>query len=319
MRVSSPNGTIPSVWDQPNDVFDYVQLVANFDAIDVALALPRTSNAITQAAVLTAGLNNTTDRGRLIYLTAPDGGFVTGTIARWSGTAWTDIKGVELQASLPVTNNFDGRMVLLTAAAGGFAAWTLVRYLTAVWYQVNQGVELAAAYPPTGTNFAGRTVMLTSAGGGFLAYSLIRYNGSTWALVGPQPVPPSTELVYTTQAVDVANSNTVSPGDTLATFGATTFENVKHFVEIALPVVSNTVANAQINFLLREAGATVGTIMSVYGGTTVTDKRNFFVRMPFTPTAASHTYTVTWYLTAAGTATIHATSLTPATVRVIKA
>jgi hypothetical protein len=319
MRASAPNGTIPNVWDQPNDVFNSTDLVENWDAIDASLALPRTSNSITQAASLPAGLNNTTDRGRVVYLTAADGSFSAGSIVRWNGSAWANVRGVDVHSSLPASNNYDGRMVLLSAAAGGFAAWTLVRYLTGSWYIVNQGIEISGVYPPAGSNFAGRTAIITVSGGGFPAYSVIRYNGSTWGLVGPQPVPPGTELVYATQATDVSTTNAVSPGDTLVSFSTVTYENVKHYLEIEIPIIYHTVASGQITFLLREGGSTVGNAMAFLNSPNASSKTQARFRFPFTPTAASHTYSLTWYLVTAGTATIQATGLVPATFRIVKA
>jgi hypothetical protein len=317
MRTSAPNGTIPKVWDQANDVFNSSDLVQNWDAIDAALALPHTANAITQAASLPGGLNNTTDRGKVVYLTAADGSFPAGAIARWSGTAWFNVKGVDVASSLPASNNYDGRMVLLSAAAGGFAAWTLVRYLTGSWYIVNQGIEISGVYPPAGTNFAGRVAIITVSGGGFPAYSVIRYNGSSWGLVGPQPVPPGTEMAYTTVATDTTTTNTASPGDLLATFSAFTAENVKHYLEIHIQGLLHSASASTVAFLLRESGGTVGTINRVRADITVGSCA--VIRMPFTPTAASHTYTVNWYLGTAGTGTVQATGLSPALFRIIKA
>jgi hypothetical protein len=316
MRASSPNGTLPYVWDQNSDVFDHNQLAANWDAADAAIAAPRTTNAVTQTATLPVGLNNTTDRGKIYYLTATDQGFPAGTIARWTGSAWQDIRAVELQSTLPVTNLFDGRMVLLTASASGFAAWSLVRYQSGSWYIVNQGVEIVAGTFPIPNNFAGRVVVLSTAGGGFKAWDVIRYDGSTWSLVGPQPIPPATEMVYASQTVDLTTTNAVAPGDTITTFSAATFENVKYYLEVNVPRLTHT-ATGDVRFQLRESGGNVGNPLSaaVQAGITT----DFFTRLPFTPTAAAHTYSLTWYVSVAGTATIGATGFGPATFRIVKA
>lgn len=316
MRASSPNGSIPYVWDQGTDVFDYSQLVANWDAIDALLSAARPANQVTQLGALTVGLNNTTDRGKIAYLTAPDQGYSTGTIAAWNGTNWLNTRSIEIMSALPTLNNFDGRTVLLSAGAGGFAAWTLVRYLTGSWYIVNQGIEVLASVPVS-NNFAGRVVILTGASGGFNAYDVIRYDGTNWKLVGPQPIPPATELAYYSQTTDTTTTNTVSPGDTITTFSAATFENVKYYCHIAIPKITLSVAG-NINFLLQETTSTVGSIMqkAVYTGGNYGETN---IWMPFTPTAGSHTYNIKWYISTAGTATINSTGLAPAIFRIVKA
>ena len=319
MRASSPNSTVPYVWDQNSDVFDHTQLAANWDALDVAAAAPRTSNAVTQTATLPVGLNNTTDRGKIYFLTATDQGFPVGTIARWTGSAWQDIKGIELQSTLPVLNLFDGRTVLLTGAASGFAAWTLVRYQSGSWYVVNQGIEILAGSFPIAGSFAGRVVVLSSAGGGFNAWDVIRYDGTNWKLVGPQPVPPGSELAYYSQTTDITTTNTASPGDLVTTFGAATFENVKYYLHISVPRVTLSVAgNVLFQFQDTSGPTNVGNPISVaipVGG----NYDDFSTWLPFTPTAAAHTYAMRWYISTAGTGTINTTSLSPAIFRIVKA
>lgn len=319
MRASSPNSTVPYVWDQNSDVFDHTQLAANFDALDVAIALPRTTNQVTQTATLPVGLNATTDRGKIYFLTATDQGFPAGTIARWTGSAWQDIRGVELQATLPTLNLFDGRTILLTAAASGFAAWTLVRYQTGSWYVVNQGIEIVAASFPISNSFAGRVVILNSAGGGFNAWDVIRYDGSTWKLVGPQPVFPGTELVYYSQTTDITTTNTVAPGDLITTFSAATYENVKYYLHMSVPRVTLSVPGNVLFQLQDTSGPTsVGNPISAAVGVGGT-YGDFAVWLPFTPTAAAHTYALRWYISTAGTGTINTTSLSPAIFRIVKA
>lgn len=316
MRASSPNGTFPNVWDQNNDVFDHNQLAANWDAGDAAIALPRTANAVTQVASLPVGLNNTTDRGKIYYLTAADQSFTAGALVKWAGTDFRNFHREELLSALPTLNNFDGRTVLLTAANGGFAAWTLVRYLTGSWYIVNQGIEAQASLPSAAA-YAGRVIILTSASAPFNAYEVIRSDGTNWRLVGPQPIPPGTELNYYAQTTDITTTNTASPGDTIVTFGANTFENVKYYFKVCVPKLTLSVAGS-VNFLLQEATVTQGSIIQnvVYTGG---NYRDFTVDMPFTPTAGAHTYNVKWYISTAGTATINTTGLSPAIFRVTKA
>lgn len=318
MRTSVPNGTIPYVWDQTNDVFDYTQLAANNDAIDAAIALPRTANAITQVAALPVGLNATTDRGKVYFLTSPDQSFVAGSIVRWTGSDFRNVQATEVLSTVPTLNNYDGRTVLLSGASGGFAAWTLIRYQGGTWYIVNQGIE-AQAVLPSAAAYAGRVILLSSASGGFPAYSVVRSDGAAWALVGPQPIPPHTELAYYSQATDITTTNVASPGDLVTTFASNTYENVKYYLEIAIPRISFSVAG-NVNFLLREtAGPTiVGNPISraFAAGAIFTELSTKF---PFTPTAGAHVYDVRWYLSTAGTGTINTTGLSPAIFRIIKA
>jgi hypothetical protein len=302
MRASAPNGFIPNVWDANNDVFDSNQLVANWDAIDNQLGQPRSANQITQVGSLPTSYNNTTDRGKIVYLTATDQGYPIGTVLRWTGSSWQDIRSVELLSALPTQNLFDGRMVLLTTAAGGFSAWSLVRYLTGSWFVVNQGIEIAATIPATNL-FAGRVVILSAASGSFKAYDVIRYDGVGWSLVGPQPVAPGTELNYALINTNISTSNTVLPGDTLTTFSATTYENVKYYLQISIPYITGTVANAQVSFVLREAGGQVGSFLSVSLHPSVGGVQGITAFSPFTPSTGLHTYTVTWSVSS-GTATI---------------
>lgn len=302
MRTSNPNHLIPNVWDQNGDTFDHNQLVANWDAIDNQLGQPRTSNSITQASSLTIGLNNTTDRGKILYLTAPDGGYPTGTIVRWNGTTWNDIKGVELLTGVPASNNYDGRMVLLTASSGGFSAWTLVRYQGGTWFVVNQGIEQSATVPSSG-NFAGRVVILTAATGGYNAFDVIRYDGASWAKVGPQAIPPGTELAYFAHTTSLSTSNAAAPGDTLVTFSAGTFENVKYYFEFSIPWITHSVGSAITSIGLYEVSAVQGQTLDIQMPATVGNGGHLTSKVPFTPSAGSHTYNVKWF-TSSGTATI---------------
>lgn len=314
MSLTTPNLGL-TVWNNPSDTWNSAQLAANWLAIDADYTRTRPTD---RAEVLAALPGSGNFNGRLVYLSAANGGFNAGTLVRYQGAAWGAVGPQEVHSSVPATGNYAGRLVLLSAASGGFEAWTLIRYDGSAWAPANRSFELAGAVPVTG-NFAGRIVMLTGADAGFSAYDLIRYNGSTWAKIGPAAVPPSTELAYFSRTTDLTTTNAVSPGDTITTFSAATFENVKYYLQIDIPVISHSVASGQVNFLLRESGSTVGTIMSYFNSPTAGAKQQASFRMPFTPTAASHTYLVTWYVTTAGTATISTTDLTPATFRIIKA
>lgn len=313
MPTITPNLGL-TVWSSPSDQFDSAELAANWLAIDADYTRTRPTD---RAEVLAALPGTGNFNGRLVFLSAADGGFAAGTLVRYYGASWAAVGPLEVLGAVPSTGNFAGRVVLLSAASSGFEAWTLIRYDGLAWAPANRTFEVAATVPTTG-NFAGRVVILTSADSGFSAYDMIRYNGSTWARIGPQPTPPGTELAYYAQATDITTTNAASPGDTITTFAAATYENVKYYLEISIPQLRHSVTNAQVNFLLREGAGTVGTINSFQvGGANISS--NIFARMPFTPTAASHTYAVTWYLAVAGTGTILSTGMTPATFRIIKA
>ena len=312
MSSQTPNLDL-TLWDSPTDQFSSADLVDNFQKIDADYTRPRPANQVENLAAVPAIGNF---NGRLIYLTAADAGFAAGTVLEYQSTVWKVVGPVEVLAAVPSTGNYAGRMVLLSAANGGFESWTLIRYNGTSWATANRTYELLATVPSSG-NFAGRLVMLTNADGGFGAYDLIRFNGSSWALVGPQPIPPGTELGYEIQATDVNTTNTVDPGTTLVTFDAATFQNVKYYLEIDIPNVSTDVANSELWFRMREGGSNIGNAMRV--DTYDANKSiSVFHRIAFTPTAASHTYTVTWWLGDAGTGTIWTTALSPAIFRIFK-
>lgn len=312
MSRVTPNLAL-TVWDSNSDPFDHTALAANWDKIDADYTRARPAN---QAEVRTTVPVTGNFEGRLVYLSAADGGFAAGTLIKYHGAAFTPVNGVELLAAVPVSGNFAGRMILLSAASGSFTQWSLIRYDGSAWALTNYSYELLSSVPVTNL-FAGRMVMLTAASGGFNAYDLIRYNGSTWARIGPQPIPPGTELAYFAQSTDLTTANAVSPGDTIVTYSAATFENVKYYFHVSVPKVTLSVAG-NINFLLQETTSTVGTIMQrmIYTGGNYTESTFW---MPFTPTAGSHTYNVKWYISTAGTATIQSTGVAPAIFRIIKA
>jgi hypothetical protein len=306
-----------TVWDSNSDTFDHTALAANWDKIDADYTRTRPANQVEVRTTVPASSNF---EGRLVYLSAADSGFGAGTIIRFTGGSFRPVPGVELLAAVPTLGNFAGRIVLLTVASGSFAQWSLIRYDGTSWALANFTYELLSAVPSSG-NFAGRLVMLTTANGGFNAYDLIRYNGSTWARIGPDPVYPGTELAYLSQTTSITTTNTVSPGDTIGTFSAATYENVKYYFDVYIPLFSHTVANASGGILLRESGSTVGSEIRIYGSSSLAGGpvTGFNYKVPFTPTAGSHTYSVTWYMLTAGTATMGLTGLSPALFRIIKA
>ena len=257
MRTTTNLGL--KVWNLSSDGFLPSDLEDNWDAIDADYTRARPADRVEILAAVPAAGNFD---GRLVYLTAADGGFPTKTMIHYNGTVWKAVGPNEILASVPTLANYDGRLVLLSAANGGFSAWTLIRYQSGSWYQVNQGIEVSATVPVT-NNYAGRVVILSAADGGFSAFEVIRYSGSAWKLVGPQPIPPGTELAYSAQTTDQTTTSTSVDGATLLTFGAATFENVKYYLHISIPNLRHSAGSTSINFKLREAAAGVANVIQI--------------------------------------------------------
>ena len=301
------------VWDNPSDQFSPTDLAFNWDKLDSDYGRARPAN---QAETLSTVPSSGNFDGRLVYLTASDQGFPAKTLIRYNGSSWATVGPFEIQSSVPTLGNYAGRMVLLSAAASGFPAWSLIRYDGSAWGQAINGVDVSATVPAS-NNYAGRVVVLSTTTGGFNAWDMIRYDGSAWTKIGPQAIPPATELAYYSQPTDITTTNTASPGDGIQTFSAATFENVKYYFHIVIPKLTLSVAG-NVNFLLRESTTIQGNPIQATV-TTGGAYKDFTVLFPFTPTAGSHTYNVTWYISTAGTATINTTSLAPAIFRIIKA
>lgn len=310
MRTTSNLGL--RVWDSPSDQFSPTDLAFNWDKVDSDYSRARPANQVENLSAVPSSGNFD---GRLVYLTATDSGFPAKSLIRYNGSSWAAV-GYEILAAVPSTSNFAGRLVLLSATASGFPAWTLIRYDGSSWAQAVKGVDISATVPVS-NNYAGRIVVLSAAASGFAAWDVIRYDGSAWAKIGPQSIPPASELAYFTQVTDLTSTNTVSPGDTITTFGAATFENLKYYFHIVVPKVTLSVPGT-ITFLFQEATTTIGAPMTlqVPAGTVF---ENYTTLLPFTPTATAHTYNVKWFISTAGTATISVTGLAPAVFRIIKA
>jgi hypothetical protein len=132
-------------------------------------------------------------------------------------------------------------------------------------------------------------------------------------------VAPGTEIVYQAIAADTTTTNTTDPGATLFAFSSTAFTAAKHYLHIMIPRISHSVANGQVRFRLRESTTDIAGLVGVHLHATAGDYVNVNILAPFTPTAASHAYTVTWFAVTAGTLTINATGFSPAILRIIKA
>src|SRR6476646_351341 len=304
-----------TVWDNNNDTFDSSQLAANWDAIDADYTRTRPANMV-QVVTTLASVPSPVE-GTLAYLSAADSGYAAGTLMRRTAGAWRPVPGVEIFGAVPSSGNFAGRVVLLNTAAGGFAQWSLIQYTGSAWQLLNHTYEILATVPTSG-NFAGRMVLLTTADSGFSAYDLIRYTGSTWGKIGPQAIPPGTELLTYTVSADATTSNTVAPGDTLQTFSAQTFENVKYYFEVSIPWVSHTVTQGNGRIALMESTSTIAAL-DIPTADTAAAPTSFFAKIPFIPTAGSHTYTLDWLTLTTGTLTIWGLTHSNAVIRVVKA
>lgn len=118
------------VFDLTTDQYNHTQVAANWDLVDSLLGAAATS-VQTLAAVPSTG----NFAGRLVMLSAVNGGFPAWQLIRYDGSAWRAI-GYEILPAVPSVGNFGGRIVMLSAANGGFNAWDMIRYDGAVWDRI---------------------------------------------------------------------------------------------------------------------------------------------------------------------------------------
>lgn len=128
--------------------------------------------------------------------------------------------------------------------------------------------------------------------------------------------PPGYEIAYQTYSTDQTTTST-SLVD-LLTFSAATFEAIKYYFEISIPNLRASIATNDIAFRLMEGASPVSMLIQFETHPTVGVGVSAFARIPFTPTAASHTYKVQWQTVFAATATIKA-SIGDAVFRIVKA
>jgi hypothetical protein len=128
------------VWNLTTDSFSHTQLAANWDLLDTLLSTPATS-----VETLTAVPGSGNFAGRLVMLSAADGGFAAWTLIRYDGSSWRAVGPFEILPAVPVAGNYAGRIVILSASDGGFSAWSVIRYDGSSWSvvggftQVNTG------------------------------------------------------------------------------------------------------------------------------------------------------------------------------------
>lgn len=126
MARTTPKGLY--VWDLGTDQFSHSQLAANWDLVDSLLDVAAKS---VETRTTLPGTGNFA--GRLVMLSASDGGFPAWTLVRYDGSAWKNAGAIEVLPSLPTLNNHPGRVVVLSAAVSGFSAWDVVRYDGSAW------------------------------------------------------------------------------------------------------------------------------------------------------------------------------------------
>lgn len=127
----------------------------------------------------------------------------------------------------------------------------------------------------------------------------ILWNGSAW-------VAASRELGYTeiTSSVTVT-STTESSGTTVITASAITFDGNPVICEFFSPQVQPAVGGNSVTICLFEGATEIGRLAVVQSAGTGTDVHPVCAKRRFTPSAASHTYTVTAFQ-GGGNATIAA-------------
>lgn len=165
------------VWDMPIDEFSSSELAANWDLVDELVSTPP-SSVETLAAIPSTG----NFAGRLVMLSATNGGYAAWTLIRYDGANWRPVNQMEIQPAVPSTGNFAGRVVILSATSGGFDAWSIIRYdgsdwqLVGGWNSVNTG---AGALNMAGLQTSGDVYINDSSRGVIIKD---RANGQTYRL-----------------------------------------------------------------------------------------------------------------------------------------
>jgi len=192
MSTQSPNLNL-TIWNAANDQFDWTLLANNFLVIDQQFAAAGTQTVSNVPirfieTLSTVPSTGNTD-GRLVYLTATNGGFSANTIIQYktSTTSWYEVGQPELVTQVPPSNHYLGRMIVFTASSGSFITGDVAvctNVSGGTYTKVNKGVGTytsitnAVAASPT----AGTLAVLTAAdanlgaGGPYAANSLIVYN-----------------------------------------------------------------------------------------------------------------------------------------------
>ena len=174
-----------------NDPFSVTDLSNNFNLID---------NQFTTGGVLTTPVRfieklatipvTSLSEGRLIYLTADNGGFKARSILRYNNSsgAWETIASPEMVSVVPTTGNYIGRTVLLSAANGGFNAFDIIVNTDGAnaWSKVGTPVSSATIAGFT-QNYAGKIGFLSAKDIPYEQYGVVMYTGSSWKVLSDPP------------------------------------------------------------------------------------------------------------------------------------
>ncbi len=134
---------------------------------------------------------------------------------------------------------------------------------------------------------------------------------------GIDPVNMNTQELATTQVTSDTTVSTSTATD-LATFAAVTFQAAKYYAQISIPKLKSNTSTGSTVFRLQEGTTQVGSDVSIDSFAAAKGQCVFYM-LPFTPTAASHTYKWTWNTGGTNTSTISATSLAAAQFNIVKA
>jgi len=135
-----------TVWNLEDDAFDHDELAANWDRIDALLDTLDSEVTPGPKRIQTLSTLPITDLfvGRLVMLSAGDGGFAANTLMQYDGSVWHPVATPEIVPLIPTVGNFAGRVIMLSADDGGFDAWTMLRYDGVDWAGI--GVANINAY-----------------------------------------------------------------------------------------------------------------------------------------------------------------------------
>jgi microcystin-dependent protein len=212
MSTQSPNLKL-TIWNAANDQFDWTLLANNFSIIDQQFAAAGTQTVSNVPirfieTLSTVPSTGNTD-GRLVYLTATNGGFSANTIIQYktSTTSWYEVGQPELVTQIPPSNHYLGRMIVFTASSGSFITGDVAvctNVSGGTYTKVNKGVGTytsitnAVAASPT----AGTLAVLTAAdanlgaGGPYAANSLIVYNSADGRFQPIAGIPAGAIQIY---------------------------------------------------------------------------------------------------------------------------
>ena len=121
------------VWDLESDQYNHTQLAFNWDTIDARMGDMQAGGRPRAVEILASLPGSGNFAGRLVMLSAANGGFPAWTMVRYDGSAWRNAGAIEILATVPTAGNYSGRVVVLSAADSGFAAWDIIRYDGSAW------------------------------------------------------------------------------------------------------------------------------------------------------------------------------------------